>query len=325
MKAWQFTQVHQPLSLNEVDEPTARPGHVVLDVKAAGLCHSDVGMMEDPHFPFPPGGPRPMTVGHEIAGVISQIGEGVEGWNVGDRVGVCMTTDPAPGLSAHGGFAPQVECTADFLVRIPEGLPYAVAAAATDSGVAPHHAVVVVGEVTNGTKVGILGIGGLGQMGARIAVLAGAEVFVAEPREEIWHVARELGAVDVARDISEFADKELDVIIDFAGVGNSTTAAIETVRPGGRVVQVGMSKRTAEISTYAVVTRRLSLLGTMGGWRSDLESVYALMAAGELTPVVSTITFDEIPDGLARLSRGEVVGRLVALLDEPTTESVRAN
>jgi propanol-preferring alcohol dehydrogenase len=156
-------------------------------------------------------------------------------------------------------------------------------------------------------------------------VLAGAEVFVAEPREEIWHVARELGAVDVARDISEFADKELDVIIDFAGVGNSTTAAIETVRHGGRVVQVGMSKRTAEISTYAVVTRRLSLLGTMGGWRSDLESVYALMAAGELTPVVSTITFDEIPDGLARLSRGEVVGRLVALLDEPTTESVRAN
>jgi propanol-preferring alcohol dehydrogenase len=316
MKAWQFTGVGEPLALNEVAEPVAGPGRVVVDVRASGLCHSDVGILEDPEFPFPPGGPRPMTLGHEIAGVISEIGEGVTGWKIGDRVGICMTNDPAPGLSEHGGFAAKVATSADFLVKVPDNLPFSIAAAATDSGVAPHHAVIVVGEVTAGTKVGIMGVGGLGQMGARIAVLAGAEVFVAEPREEIWPMARELGVARVAKDISEFTDENLDVIIDFAGVGSSTTAAIETVRAGGRVVQVGMSKRTAEISTYDIVTRRLSVLGTMGGWRSDLESVYKHLASGDLKPVVSTISFDRIADGLARLSRGEVVGRLVALLPE---------
>ena len=74
MQAWQFTAVGEPLVLNEVDEPVADAGHVVVDVQAAGLCHSDVGVLTDPDFPSPPGGPRPMTLGHEIAGVISRLG-----------------------------------------------------------------------------------------------------------------------------------------------------------------------------------------------------------------------------------------------------------
>ena len=229
-------------------------------------------------------------------------------------MGLCLTGDPAPGLSAHGGFAAKVAASADFLVRIPDDLPFGLAAAATDSGVAPHHAVVVVGGVTTGTKVGIIGLGGLGQIGARVAVLSGGEVYVAEIREEIWPVAEKLGATRVARHIREFTDEKLDVIIDFAGIGSTTADALATVRPGGRVVQVGMSQRDALINRYDVVTKRISLLGTMGGERSDLEGVYALMASGELDPVISTIAFDEIPAGLGRLSRGEVVGRLVALI-----------
>ena len=314
MRAWQFTAVGDPLVLNDVDEPVAPPGWVVLTVKAAGLCHSDVGVLEDPHFPSPPGGPRPMTLGHEIAGVISELGPGVEGWSIGDRVGLCLTGDPAPGLSAHGGFATKVAAPVEFLVRVPDGLAFEVAAAATDSGVAPHHAVVVVAQVTTGTKVGIIGVGGLGQIGARVAVLRGGEVYVAEIREEIWPVAEDLGATRIAHSITDFADEELDVIIDFAGIGSTTADALATVRRGGRVVQVGMSQRDAVINRYDVVTKRISLLGTMGGERSDLEGVYALMATGELDPVISTIKFDEIPDGLRRLSRGEVAGRLVALL-----------
>ena len=314
MKAWQFSAVGEPLGLNDVQEPVAARGCVVVDVRAAGLCHSDVGVLEDPHFPSPPGGPRPMTLGHEISGVISELGEGVDGWKVGDRVGLCMTGDPAPGLSAHGGFAAKVATNADFLVRIPDGVPFDVAAAATDSGVAPHHAVIVVGQVKTGMKVGVIGLGGLGQMGARIAALAGAEVYVAEIREEIWPVAEKIGATRVARNITEFSAKQLDVVIDFAGIGETTAEAIATVRPGGRVVQVGMSQRDVAINRYDLVTKRVSLVGTMGGERSDLEGVYALMAAGELDPVVSTISFEAIPAGLARLSRGEVVGRLVALI-----------
>ncbi|UIX29322.1 zinc-binding dehydrogenase [Streptomyces sp. GQFP] len=316
MKAWQFTNTHEPLVLNEVPEPTAGPDDVVIDIKAAGLCHSDVGLLEDEGW-LPMLGPRPLTPGHEIAGVISAVGEDVEGWKVGDRVGVCPSEEGAtsPGYTHDGGYSFKCAASAKSLVAVPESLSFEQAAAGTDAGMTSYHAVVTAGGVKEGDRVGIIGLGGLGQIGARIAVLRGCEVHVAEPNKQVWPLGEEIGVTRIVSDVTEFAGENLDVIIDFAGFGTTTAGAIEAVRPGGTVVQVGLGRMEATINTTALVTRRITLIGSLGGSVEDIKGVYDMLASGELNPTLTSITFNEIPEGLDRLSKGDVVGRLVATYD----------
>ncbi|QTX03370.1 zinc-binding dehydrogenase [Agromyces archimandritae] len=312
MHAWQFTNTHEPLVMNDVPEPTAAPGGVVIEVKAAGLCHSDVGLLEDEGW-LALLAKRPITIGHEVAGVVAEVGEGVTDWKVGDRVGVCPTTDAgAPGYAFDGGFAPKMAVDRIALVRIPENVSFAYGAAGTDAGMTSHHAVIATGGVKAGTKLGVIGFGGLGQIGARVAVLAGAEVYVAEVNESVWDNVRAAGVKGVAKSIRDFADVGLDVIVDFAGFGVTTADAIETVRPGGRVVQVGMGRLEATINTRDLITKAVTLAGSVGGTKDDVQGVYDYFATGELNPAITEISFDEIPDGIQRLADGKVVGRLVA-------------
>ena len=316
MQAWQFTNTHEPLVLNEVPEPTAGPGEVVVDVKSAGLCHSDVGLMEDEGW-LALLAKTPITIGHEVAGVVSAVGDGVTDWKIGDRVGICPTTElGAPGYAFDGGFAPKTVIGQEALVRIPDNVSFAYGAAGTDAGMTSHHAVIANGQVTKGTKLGIIGFGGLGQIGARVAVLAGAEVYVAEINEDVWQNARDAGVTDVRKGIKDFADVGLDVIVDFAGFGVTTADAIETVRAGGRVVQVGMGRLEATINTRVLITNNVTLVGSVGGTKDDVQGVYDYLATGELNPTITEIGFDEIADGIERLAKGQVVGRLVATLGE---------
>ena len=311
MRAWQFTNPRKPLALHDVPDPTPGPGEVVLAVHAAGLCHTDVGVLTtDGWLPFL--AKRPITMGHEIAGVVLAVGAGVTEWSVGDRVGVCPTTPlGAPGFAYDGGYAERVRVGVEALVSIPDDVTMAQAAAGTDAGMTSHHAVGV-GGVSARDKVGIIGLGGVGQFGARIAVLLGAEVYVAEINEQVWPLAEDLGIAAVGRSIREFSDLDLDVTIDFAGFGTTTADAIESVRLGGRVVQIGMGRLEATISTEALIHGKVTLIGSSGGTKDDVAAVYGYLASGQLAPVITSIGFDEIPDGLARLERGEVIGRLIA-------------
>ena len=313
MKAWQFTNTHEPLILTDVPEPSAAAGEVVLDMKAAGLCHSDVGLMEDEGW-LALLAKQPITIGHENAGVVSEVGEGVTDFQVGDRVGVCPTAEGvgAPGYAFDGGFAPKMAVPAAALVPLPDEVDFRNGAAATDAGMTSYHAMVTRGGAKEGDKVGVIGLGGLGQLGARAAVLLGAEVYVAEVNEKVWPLATEIGAKDVKAAITDFEDVEFDLIVDYAGFGTTTDQAISAVRPGGTVVQVGMGKLEATINTRNLITKAVNLLGSVGGTKEDVAGVYALMATGKMNPTITTIGFDEIPEGLEKLKRGEIVGRLVA-------------
>ncbi len=312
MKAWQFTNTHEPLVLAEVEEPTPGPGEVLIDIKAAGLCHSDVGLLEDEGW-LQTLAKRPITIGHEVAGVISGLGEGVTGWKIGDRVGICPTTEAgAPGYVRDGGFSYKTVTPVVSLVRIPDNVSFAQGAVGTDAGMTSHHAVIANGQVKAGTNIGIIGFGGLGQIGSRVAVLAGANVYVAEVNERVWQNALDTGVRGVRKSIREFEGMNFDVIVDFAGFGTTTSDAIDVVGIGGRVVQVGMGRLEATISTASLILRQVTLIGSQGGTKEDVEGVYRYFATGQLTPTLTEITFDEIPDGIAKLKRGEVVGRLVA-------------
>jgi propanol-preferring alcohol dehydrogenase len=312
MKAWQFTNTNEPLVLTDVAEPRPGPGEVLIDIKSAGLCHSDVGLLEDEGW-LQTLAKRPITIGHEVAGVVSELGQGVGGWTVGDRVGICPTTEAgAPGYMRDGGFSYKAVTPAISLVRIPDAVSFAQGAAGTDAGMTSHHAVIANGKVGEGTVVGIIGFGGLGQIGARVAVLAGAKVYVAEVNERVWQSARDAGVKDVKKGIREFEGIDFDVIIDFAGFGTTTADAIEAVKVGGRVVQVGMGRLESTISTASLILRKVTLIGSQGGTKEDVEGVYNYLATGKLEPTLTEITFAEIPEGIERLKRGELVGRLIA-------------
>ncbi|MHB1018432.1 MAG: alcohol dehydrogenase catalytic domain-containing protein [Coriobacteriia bacterium] len=311
MRAWLFKGTHQPLELAEVPDPTPAPGEVVVDIKATGLCHSDVSALEDPNWiaNFPR---LPIVLGHEGAGVVSAVGEGVTNVAVGDRVGIPSGPPENVGYWRDGAYAEKIAVPSAVVVKIPDEVDFIKAAAGTDGGNVAHHAVVTVGEVKPGQKVGIIGIGGLGQIGARIAVLKGAEVYAAEVKEDVWPLAESIGVKRVVKDIRELADVGLELIVDFAGFGTTTAGAIEAVGNYGRVVQVGMGRLDIEINTLPLILKHVQLCGSMGGGVDDLAGIYAFMATGDLDPVTSTTTFEAVDEGLERLSRGEVQGRLVA-------------
>lgn len=306
MKAWQFEGVGKPIALNEVPEPTPGPGEVVIDVKAAGLCHSDIMYMEvGKSMPF-----LPMTQGHENAGVISALGDGVEGWNIGDVVGVCSSgVRPPLGMFTHGGFADKLVADAPDLARVPEGLDLALAALATDAGMTSYHAVIKAGRASAGMKVGVIGYGGLGQIGTRAAVLAGAEVHVAETKESVWDLARKAGVTGLVRDAAEWSGQGFDLVVDYAGF-DTTQKGIDAIKRGGTVVQVGLGLPTFTVNSTTILGK--TLVGSLGGTVQDIEEVFDLLLAREIEPAYTEIAFDEIGAGLERLRRNDVTGRLVA-------------
>ncbi|MGM0931591.1 MAG: zinc-binding dehydrogenase [Actinomycetota bacterium] len=318
MKAWQFTGTNKPLELNEVAEPHAGPGEVVVDVKASGVCHSDVTTLDDPGWMalFQHGLPR--TMGHESAGVISEVGEGMGHWKVGDRVGLSpvMSDGDALGYGKwDGGFAAKLRATDDNLVALPDEVPFDLGAMATDAGLTAYHAIMAVGGAREGMKVGVIGLGGLGYIGARSAALSGAEVYGAEVNPETQKLADEIGLAGVASSIEEFKDKNLELIVDYAGFGTTTSAAIETLGEFGTLVQVGMGRLESTINTYPIIINQLTIKGSKSGTKEDLAGIYELMKTGQLNPPMNHITHADIPGAIDKLRAGGVVGRFIAMYE----------
>ena len=312
MKAWLFTGIDQPLELIERDDPVPGPGQVVVAVHAAGLCHSDCGFIDGTLTWMLPG--LPMILGHEVAGRIVALGEGVDDFALGERVVLSGPENFAAGWSVDGGYASRCLAMASGLVRLPDAVSFAQGAAATDAGMTAWCAVMGAGQCAPGMKVGIVGLGGLGMTGARIAVVNGAEVYGAEPRREVWDKALNQGVREMVEDAKDLARFGCDLIVDFAGFGTTTAGAIHAVKPFGTVVQVGLGKTEATINTAELTGKAVTLRGARGGMvPGATEAVIAHMAKGELEIEAATIPFEAIPEGLERLKRGSVVGRLVAV------------
>lgn len=157
MKGWQFNNTNKPLELVEKQNPKATPGTVIIDVQASGLCHSDVATLRDPGW-LNILAKVPIILAHEIAGVISEVGEGVTDYKVGDKVGACPVDKDAlgPGNGRDGGYSNKVLVPACDLVKMPEGVTFAQAAAGTDAGMTSYHAMFNKGGAKPGMKVGVI-------------------------------------------------------------------------------------------------------------------------------------------------------------------------
>lgn len=228
MKGWLFSGTNKPLELIEKEDPKAIPGQVVIDVKAAGLCHSDVAALQDPGWmPLFPNGP--VIMGHEFAGVVIEVGEGVKNIKVGDRVGVNpmdRATKVTAGYNYDGGYAEKVRVPEHQCVVIPEGVSFVEGAASTDAGITAYRALFSIGQAKEGTKLGIIGVGGLGQFALQMALIKGCKVYATDVSPDARKLADELGANKVYDTILDMKEAECDVIVDFAGFGQTTSDAL---------------------------------------------------------------------------------------------------
>jgi propanol-preferring alcohol dehydrogenase len=261
-------------------------------------------------------------MGHENAGIIIEVGEGVEGFKIGDRVGVAPISEKlsaetgrswAIGYQCDGGYADKCMVPVDCLVPLPDNVSFLEGAAATDAGMTSYHALYKAGGAKPGMKVGIIGVGGLGQFAAGMALIDNCDVYACDISPEARQLAEEMGIKHVYSSALELAPAQCDVIVDFAGFGQTTADAIEAVAPGGKVVVVGMGKLESTINTRSLILKQVQVVGSCGGTSQDIKDVYGYFATGKLKPKLHAISFDEIPEGLERLHRGEVKGRLVAV------------
>ncbi|KIV91604.1 hypothetical protein PV10_06122 [Exophiala mesophila] len=315
MKAFQYERPAVGVKMKDVPVPEPTDGQVLIAVEAAGLCHSDCTIMNGKGNWV---AKSPITLGHEVAGKIVRTGPGVSKFQVGDEVAIALLSHPlekaswatAVGLGYDGGYAEYAIAYVDSLVKIPDGVTFAQAAVATDSISTAYHAVVAEGGVTDSTTVGIVGLGGLGLNGVTIAGLQGATVYGFDIATEKFENAVLNGATKCFSSLSEASDITFDVILDFAGVGSTTAAAVSRVKPGGTVVLVGLGAAEATISTHDLVTRSIKIRGSIGASLQEFQTVLDLIAQGKISPFLQEIPFSEVGEGLERLDRNEVLGRL---------------
>jgi len=306
MRAVRLHRVGEPLSVDEVPRPTPKPGEILVDLKASGVCHSDLNYRDG----IGTVGHLPIILGHEIAGVVAEVGDGVEDFEVGDRVvvhyvlscGRCQYCAMGKenlcehyamiGKDVDGGFAEYIAVPARNLVRLPEGMPMEQEAILGCAVSTPLHALRRADLKARETAV-IYGVGGLGVHAVQLAsrVLAGLVVAV-DVAEYKLELARRVGAdvvvnpryEDPVERVREETDGRMaDVVLDLVGRRETIMRGIECVGRGGRMVLVGIGPETITISPYrTVIGREMNIIGVNDHLKSELYQLVDLIASGRL-------------------------------------------
>lgn len=235
-----------PLSMVELPRPHPGPGQLLIRVLACGLCHTDLHTVVGEIVP--PG--LPITLGHQIVGSIEEIGEGVEGWERGDRVGVPWLYDACgaceycfrgeenlcqqaqfTGFHVDGGYAEAVLADARYTLTLPEGLSDEAAAPLLCAGIIGYRSLHK-SDLQPGERVGLVGFGASAHLALQVAKYWGCEVFVFTRSESHRRLAQGLGA-DWVGGAENQAPALLDRAILFAPAGDLVPVMLEKIRPGG--------------------------------------------------------------------------------------------
>jgi NAD+-dependent secondary alcohol dehydrogenase Adh1 len=337
MKAARLHAYHEALKLESVDEPKADgPFDVIVRIGAAGLCRTDLHIQEG-QWAEKSEVVLPYTPGHENAGWVHEVGSGVTNVAVGDTVivhpfiscGLCIPcrvgddmhclNGSFPGINRDGGFADFLKTSARSVVRLDTGLEPKDIAALADAGLTAIHAVKKAIPVLGaGTKVVVIGAGGLGHIGIQcLKAYTAAEVIVVDPSEKALALAGEMGAdttlqvdgqkhVDAVKEMTDGLGAE--AIIDFVGEKGAIEDGINMVRDGGFYYVIGYGENI-NIPTIDVISREISFIGNLVGTYKDLVDLMTLTAQGKVTLHTSTYPLDAINDAMADLDGGRLQGR----------------
>lgn len=306
------------IEVRELEDPAPGRGQVAIDVAACGVNFPDLLMSRGlyqikPPLPFAPGG--------ELAGRVAAVGEGVDGFAVGDEV---------MALTFFGGFASRVVVDARQLVRVPEGMDLVTAGAFAFTYATSYHALVQRARLQRGERLLVLGAaGGVGLAAVEIGAALGAEVVAAASTEEKLDLCEAHGAtgrINYSRDDLKQAAKALggvDVVYDPVG-GLYSEPALRALRPDGRHLVIGFAAgEIPAIRLNLVLLKRCQIVGVAwGSWAmshpdehaANMEALFDLWRQGRLRPHVSRrYSLDEAAEALRDLDARTVQGKVVVL------------
>lgn len=181
---------------------------------------------------------------------------------------------------------------------------------AVDAIASAYHSVVVTAETTEKSTVAVLGLGGLGSVGLRVACLQGATVYGFDIDESKFAAAKENGALACYKDIKEAEEVEFDIVMDFVGIKATMLAAIDGVKREGRIVLVGMGQPDINLPTGLIVLKNIEIRGSLGGRKPELPVIFDLIATGKLNSVIEEVPFTELNAALTRLAEGKATARM---------------
>jgi alcohol dehydrogenase, propanol-preferring len=334
MRAVQLVAWEQPAVLRDVPKPAPGPGEVLLEVRAAGLCHSDLHLMEWPagRLPYE----LPFTLGHEVAGVVAAVGPGTHGVDVGEPVlvygpwgcGCCPRCARGEehlcergrrraggcGLGRDGGLADYlVVPSARLLVPLDDVDPI-LAAPLADAALTPYHAIKRALPLPPGAVALVIGVGGLGHVAIQLLrALTPCRVVAVDRRPEALTAATAAGASAVFdADVSARDIGRAELVLDFVGVDATLELAAGCVAPGGHVSIVGVGGGAFPMR-FGAVPSETSVIFSNWGTRSELAEVVSLARAGMIELDVETVPLEGVPAAYERLAAGRVTGRVVAI------------
>ncbi|MFG1710024.1 zinc-binding dehydrogenase [Nonomuraea sp. M3C6] len=327
------------LEVRDVPRPQAGPGTVLVRVHTVGVCGSDIHMWHDTQSKSSKG-VLPVTLGHESAGVIEAVGEGVTGWSIGDRVvcetaasicGVCALCRAGRynlcpwregyGLKRDGAMAEYLVAEPRVLHRIPDGIAYELAAMCEPYAVA-YNAVVERAGVRPGDLVVVQGAGAIGTLALEVAIQQGAATTVVLGTGIDAHrleKAKQLGA-DHTIDITRQDPVEVvaglhdglgaDLVVDATGVSAALRQSMELVRPAGAIAKVGWGLQPLGFTLDPLVKKAVTLYGCYSHTWSTWESVLRLFGLGKLRPDLvlgGVYPIEEWQEAFSAMQRGDNV------------------
>ena len=315
-----------------------RADDVVIDIKFCGICHSDIHQAKDEWG----GSKYPMVPGHEIAGVVSAVGERVQKFKVGDRVGVgcfvdsCRTCSSCEaGLEQYcqggmtgtynsverdgsqatqGGYSTKIVVHEDYVLRIPENLPLDAAAPLLCAGITLYSPLAH-WKAGPGKKVAIVGMGGLGHMGVKIAAAMGADVTVLSHSMRKQEDAKAFGAKEFfATSNPETFQKlrgKFDLIINTVSVGVDWNQLLGLLRLDGSLVVVGIPEEAVPVGAFSLIGGRRSLAGSLIGGIRETQEMLDFCGKHGIVCEIEKISASEVNTAYERVVKSDVRYRFV--------------
>jgi len=330
---------HEKFEKITIDRRNVGANDVLIDIKFAGICHSDIhtarSEWREIEYPFVPG--------HEIAGVVAQVGPDVTQYKVGDHVGVgCMVNSCGQcdyckagdehlcetgsvgtyasydkygdGSLTQGGYASQIVVKEDFVLRIPDSLPLDKAAPLLCAGITTYSPLKQWG-ITKGSKVAVVGLGGLGHMAVKLAHAMGAEVTVLSHSDKKLQDSLAFGAdhyVNTSEDGAlEKLAKSFDFILNTVSVPLNLGAYLSLLRAKGAMVYVGLPPEPLQLNIGSLIGGRKALAGSNIGGIRETQEMLDFCAEHGVLPEIEKITADQIDEAYERVVASDVRYRFV--------------
>ncbi|MHA7222397.1 NAD(P)-dependent alcohol dehydrogenase [Arthrobacter sp. RHLT1-20] len=337
VNAYAATSATEPLVPTTIERREVGPHDVLIDIKFAGICHSDI------HTARGDWGPAsyPLVPGHEIAGIVSEVGAAVTRHAVGDRVGVgCMVNScrecvnclkgeeqfcvkgnigtygvvDRDGTVTQGGYSTHVVVTEDFVVRIPEGLELDVAAPLLCAGITTYSPLNHWGAGP-GKKVAVVGLGGLGHVGVKIAHAMGAEVTVLSQSLKKQEDGLRLGADHYFATNDESTFEQLsgsfDLILNTVSAKIDLNAYLSLLAVDGAMVNVGAPAEPLSLNVFSLIGGRRSFAGSLIGGIRETQEMLDFCAEHKLGAEIEVIPAGKINDAYERVLASDVRYRFV--------------